>query len=155
MPLRHDSGHMAPLVRIRHLSKSNCRVDKLNCAHMVTEGQRTTKSLKRFLSGLQRLLHMFSSAMLIAKNPHRRDEVIDLWDFMVWKKSSVEGSEALWFRLDDSTAAGWTAMKCWTALKCVRAVDSFKEVMWTEKTAFNRNITHHFLRDRCEWRMWC
>lgn len=78
MPLRHDSGHMAPLVRIRHLSKSNCRVDKLNCAHMVTEGQRTTKSLKRFLSGLQRLVHMFSSAMLIAKNPHRRDEVIDL-----------------------------------------------------------------------------
>ena len=51
MPLRHDSGHMAPLVRIRHLSKSNCGVDKLNCAHMVTEGQRTTKSLKDFCRG--------------------------------------------------------------------------------------------------------
>lgn len=46
MPLRHDSGHMAPLVRIRHLSKSNCTVEKLNCARMITGEQRTTKALK-------------------------------------------------------------------------------------------------------------
>lgn len=51
MPLGHESGHMAPLVRIRHLSKSNCTVEKLNCTHMIMERQRTTKALdlKRFL----------------------------------------------------------------------------------------------------------
>ena len=48
------------------------------------------------------------------------------------KEIFVEGSEALWFGLDDSTAAGWVGQSAAT-LKCVRAVDSFKEVMGTEK----------------------
>lgn len=45
MPSGHESSHMAPLVRINHLSKSNCTVEKLNCAHMIMQEQRQSKAL--------------------------------------------------------------------------------------------------------------
>lgn len=38
MPARHDFGHVAPLVRIRRLSKSNCTKEKLNCIHRFNKG---------------------------------------------------------------------------------------------------------------------
>lgn len=47
MPIGHESGHMAPLVRIRRLSKSNCTLRKLNCTHMIMkEGGKENQSLK-------------------------------------------------------------------------------------------------------------
>lgn len=45
-PEAQESGHMVPLAGIRHLPKSNFRVEKLDCTHMIMEGQRTSKGLK-------------------------------------------------------------------------------------------------------------
>lgn len=41
-PSRHDFSHMAPLVGIRHLSKSNC-TKKLNCIHRFNKGAEATQ----------------------------------------------------------------------------------------------------------------
>lgn len=38
MPSRHGFSHVAPLVRIRRLYKSNCTKEKLNCIHRFNKG---------------------------------------------------------------------------------------------------------------------
>lgn len=44
-PLGTSRVTWPPLVRISHLSKSNCTVEKLNCAHMIMQEQRQSKAL--------------------------------------------------------------------------------------------------------------